>query len=171
METWDAIRARRNVRHFAEQPVPAEHLDQILEAGRRSPSASNWQPWDFILVTDRGQLAELAKVWRGAAYLAGAPAVVALVAPLPDGDRESRLLQYDLGQATMAMAIAATDLGLGTGHAAVEDQDLARTVLGHPPDRFCAYLLPVGYPAAGELRPRKRPNRRAFADVVHYGRW
>jgi nitroreductase len=53
METWDAIRARRNVRAYADQPVPEEHLRRIAEAGWRAPSASNRQHWDFVLVTDR----------------------------------------------------------------------------------------------------------------------
>ena len=70
METWDALRARRNVRQFTDRPVPEEGLDRILEAGRRAPSASNWQPWDFVLVTDRAQLVELAKVWQGAGHVA-----------------------------------------------------------------------------------------------------
>jgi nitroreductase len=59
MQTWEAIESRRNVRSFADRPVPAAELDQILEAGRRSPSSQNWQPWDFILVTDRQQLRDL----------------------------------------------------------------------------------------------------------------
>ena len=71
MQTWEAIESRRNVRSFADRPIPAADLDQILEAGRRSPSSQNWQPWDFILVTDRHQLRELAKVWRGAGHVAG----------------------------------------------------------------------------------------------------
>ena len=62
MQTWDAITSRRNVRSFADRPIPVAELDQILEAGRRAPSSQNWQPWDFIVVTDQGQLRELAKV-------------------------------------------------------------------------------------------------------------
>lgn len=64
METWDAITSRRDVREFEDRPLPGEHLDRVLEAGRRSPSSRNWQPWDFVVVTDREQLKELAKVWR-----------------------------------------------------------------------------------------------------------
>ncbi len=111
METWDALRARRNVRQFTDRPVPAEGLDRILEAGRRAPSASNWQPWDFVLVTDRAQLVELAKVWQGAGHVAGAAAAIGIVAPLAQDDRQSALLQFDLGQATYAMTVAAADLG------------------------------------------------------------
>ena len=55
METWDAIRARRNVRVYTGQPIAAPDLDRILEAGRRSPSSQNSQPWDFVVVTEREQ--------------------------------------------------------------------------------------------------------------------
>jgi nitroreductase len=171
METWDALRARRNVRTFTDRPVPPADLDQILEAGRRAPSASNWQPWDFVVVTDRSQLKRLAGVWQGAGHVAGAAVAIAIVAPQPKDERQSGLLQYDLGQATMAIAVAAADLGLGTGHAAVEDQDLARQVLAFPPDRFLAYILSVGYPADRPLRVLAKPNRRPFEEVVHHGRW
>jgi nitroreductase len=71
----------------------------------------------------------------------------------------------------MAMMITATDLGIGTGHAAVTDQDLARSLLGFPADRFCAYLLAMGYPADRPLTPISRPERRAFDDVVHREHW
>jgi nitroreductase len=171
METWDALRARRNVRTFTQQPVESHDLDQILEAGRRAPSASNWQPWDFVVVTDRAQLQRLSGVWRGAGHVAGAAAAVAIVAPQAEDARRANLLQYDLGQATMAIAVAAADLGLGTGHAAAEDQDLAREVLGFPGDRFLAYVLSVGYPADRPLRVIERPDRRPFDEVVHRGRW
>ena len=171
METWDALRARRNVRMFTPQSIAATDLDRILEAGRRAPSASNWQPWDFVVVTDRDQLERLAGVWRGAGHIARAAAAIAIVAPRVDDARRTGLLQYDLGQATMALAIAAADLGVGTGHAAVEDQELARELLGFPADRFLAYLLGVGYPADRPLRVIQRPDRRPFAEVVHRGRW
>ncbi|MBV9061281.1 MAG: nitroreductase family protein [Pseudonocardiales bacterium] len=171
VETWDAVRSRRNVRQYAEQSIPPGALDRVLEAGRRSPSSRNWQPWDFVVVTDRDQLVELAKVWQGAQHVAKSAATVALVAPVTHEDRERDWVQYDLGQATMAMMITAADLGIGAGHAAVVDQDLARKLLGLPADRFCAYLVTFGYPADRPLTPIHRPDRRPFDDVVHRGRW
>ncbi|MHA6793854.1 nitroreductase family protein [Pseudonocardia bannensis] len=171
METWDAIRSRRNVRNYADRPIPTEHLDRVLEAARRSPSANNWQPWDFVLVTDRARLTELARVWQGAAHVARSAATVAIVAPVPQDDRQRELIQYDLGQATMSLMLEATDLGIGTGHASVADQDLARTLLRFPEGRFCAYLVALGYPADRPLTPIERPNRRPFDEVVHRERW
>jgi nitroreductase len=171
METWDAIRSRRNVREFEDGPLPSEHLERILEAGRRAPSSRNWQPWDFVVVTARDRLTELAKVWRGAAHVAGSAATIALILRHSDDVGERDRAQYDLGQATMAMLIAAADLGIGSGHAAVADQDQARRVLGFPEDRYAAYLIDLGYPADRPLTVIRKPNRRAFSEVVHRDRW
>jgi nitroreductase len=171
METWDAIRARRNVRAYSGQPIAAADLDRILDAGRRAPSARNTQPWDFVLVTDPDRLTTLAKVWQGAGHIARSAATIAIVAPIASDDRQAGLIQYDLGQASMAMAIAAADLGIGSGHAAVADQDLARSLLGIPATHFLAYLLALGYPADKPLAPLAHMDRRSFDDVVHRERW
>lgn len=171
MQTQDAIRARRNVRSYTADPVSEEDLDRIVEAGWRAPSASNRQHWDFVLVTDRAQLAELSTVWQGAGHIATASAAIALVVPVPDDDRTRIMDQYDLGQATFAMMLAATDLGIGTGHSSVGDQDKARALLGVPDSHLVSFLLGVGYPADRPLRPIRKPDRRPFDDVVHRGHW
>ncbi len=171
MDTWDAIRARRNVREYRQDPVSEEDLNRIAEAGWRAPSAKNRQPWDFVIVTDKAQLQELSTVWQGAGHIASAAAAIAFVIPVPPTDRRKVTDQYDVGQATMAMMLAATDLGIGTGHSSVGDQDKARAILGVPGDYLVAYLLGIGYPADRPLKPIRKPNRRPFAEVVHYGRW
>ena len=169
MQTWEAITSRRNVRAFDGRPIPAADLDRILEAGRRSPSSQNWQPWDFILVTDRAQLRELAGVWRGAAHVAGSAATIVVIGPA--ADNEFGRAQFDLGQATMSMLLAAADLGIGTCHAGVADLDLARELLGFPADRPWAFLVSLGYPADRPLTPVRNPRRRPLGEVVHRGRW
>ena len=146
-------------------------LQHIVEAGWRAPSASNRQPWDFVIVTDPDRLQELSTVWQGARHIASAPAAIALVAPVPPDERRKLLDQYDLGQATMAMMIAATDLGIGTGHSSVGEQEKARAILGVPDDHIVAYLLGLGYPADRPLMPINKPDRRPFNDVVRRGRW
>jgi nitroreductase len=171
METWDAIRSRRNVRKYTDQRLRGSDLDRILEAGRRAPSSRNWQPWDFVLVTDRVQLEELAKVWQGAWHVAKSAATIALVIPADLEEPKRDWAQYDLGQATMAMMLAATDLGIGTGHAAVTDQDLARRLLALPADKICAYLIALGHPSDGPPTLIRRPGRRHFDEVVHRDHW
>lgn len=171
METWDAIRARRNVRDYRPDPVADDDLTRILEAGWRAPSASNRQHWDFVLVTDPERLRELATVWQGARHIASAAAAIALVVPVVDDDRTRIVDQYDLGQATYAMMLAATDLGVGTGHSSVGDQAKARALLGVPETHEVAYLLGLGHPADRPLRPIVTPSRRPFEEVVHRGQW
>lgn len=171
MDTWTAITSRRNVRNYTDQPIAEEDLRQVLEAARRTPSSMNQQPWDFIVVTDRTRLGELANVWQGAGHVARSAATIALVAPQSDEAWTRESIQYDLGQATMQIMLAATDLGIGTAHAAVTDQELAQSILGFPDDRFCAWLIALGHPADRPLTPIKQPTRRPYDDVVHHDRW
>jgi len=169
MQTWDAITSRRNVRSYADRPIQDDDLDRILEAGRRAPSSQNWQPWDFVLVTEREQLRELAKVWRGAGHVADSAATIVIVGPA--NDNPFRRAQLDLGQATMAMMIAAADLGIGSCQAGIADLPRVRELLGIPDDRDWALLMSLGYPAGRPLAPVRNPDRRPFDDVVHRGRW
>jgi nitroreductase len=171
VETWDAIRSRRNVRSYGERAIAPQDLDRILEAARRAPSAGNQQAWDFVVCTDPEQLAQLAKVGPAAGHVAGSAATIALVAPRPDDAQLRDLIWFDLGQATMSVILAAADLGIGSAHAGVGDQELARRLLGFPEDQCCALLITLGVPADRPLAPVERPNRRAFEDVVHRGHW
>jgi nitroreductase len=166
METWDAITARRNVREFADRAIPDEDLDRVLEAGRIAPSSQNNQPWDFVVVTDLGKLSELSGVWRGGGHIAHAAAAIALVIGDEEEPRVRERNRFDVGQATMQMMIAAADRGIGTGHSAVGDQDLARSVLGVPHDKLVAFVMDLGYPAERPLRPGTRLKRRPFGEVV-----
>lgn len=169
MQTWDAITSRRNVRSFDGRAIAAEDLDRILEAGRRAPSSQNWQPWDFVVVTDRDQLRQLSGVFRGAYHVADSAATIAVVGPVEEN--EFRRAQLDLGQAIMSMMLAAADLGIGSCHAGVADTPLAQRLLGLPSDRDFVLLISLGYPADRPLTPVRRPSRRPFDEVVHRGRW
>ena len=87
----------------------------------------------------------------------------------------ARAVRYDLGQATMSMMIAAADLGIGSGHASVGDQDLARRLLGFPggpvpglPDRAGLPGRPAAGPA-GPAGPAAVPGRRALWPLVTTG--
>jgi hypothetical protein len=75
---------------------------------------------------------ELSTVWQGADHIASAAAAIAFVVPEPPSERRKVTDQYDVGQATMAMMLAATDLGIGTGHSSVGDQDKARAIWESP---------------------------------------
>jgi nitroreductase len=170
METWDAIRARRNTRTYTDRSIEAGDLDRILEAGRRSPSSMNEQPWDFIFVTERDRLRRMADLWRFGAHLSGAASAIALLTPASSDPDARETFAFDLGQAAMSMMVTAADLGIGSCHSSVGDQGEARTLLGFPDDRECVILLSLGYPVQ-PLEPIADPARRPAADVVHRDHW
>jgi nitroreductase len=171
METWDAITGRRNVREFAERPIPDADLDRVLDAGRIAPSSQNNQPWDFVVVTDRETLRALSGVWRGGGHIANAAAAIAIVIRDESEPRARARNRFDIGQATMQMMIAAADRGIGSGHSAVGDQDLARSVLHVPEDKLVAFVIDLGYPAGKPVTPGTRLKRRPFDEVVHRNGW
>ena len=171
METWDALWSRRNVRAYEDITIADEDLARILEAARRTPSSMNQQAWDFVVVKDRDRLKELSRAWRYADHVARSAATIILFIPASQSRHERDTLWYDIGQVTMSILLAASDLGIGSGHASVGDQALVREVLGVPEDRECAMFVALGYPADRPLEPIARPNRRPLEDVVHHDRW
>ena len=170
METWDAIRSRRNTREYQDRPIDGADLDRILEAGRRSPSSMNEQPWDFIAVTDRATLERMADLWRWGTHIRGAAAAIALLSPASEDPDARETFAFDLGQASMSMMLAAADLGIGSCHSSVGEQAEARDVLGFPGDREAVILLSLGYPVR-PLSPVEHPKRRPADEVIHRERW
>jgi len=171
METWVAICARRNVRTYTDERISDADLTRILQAGWRTPSASNRQHWAFVVVTEPGTLTELSTVWDGARHLADAAAAIVLAVPEPPDDWTRVVDFYDLGQATFAMMLAATDLGVGSGHSAVGEHARAREILDMPATHKPLFMLALGYPADRPLQAITKLNRRPFDEVVHRESW
>lgn len=71
------VRTRRSIRKFSVAPVSREDLLRVLEAARWAPSNHNRQPWRFIVLEDKSQIAGLAERVSGtlAAKLVNLPAV------------------------------------------------------------------------------------------------
>ena len=173
MSVHEAIATKRVIRDFADRPLEADHLVQILNAGRRAASSKNLQRWDFIVCRDRAHLVELGRVGPWAHHLAGAAVGIALVTPDPHAADSPLSVLFDLGQAAANMMLAAWELGIGGVPATVYEHDLARQLLGYPADRHCEYLLSFGYPADPDAltRPNKAGGRQALTDIVHDERW
>jgi len=87
----EAIRQRRSVRRFRDEPVPDEIIREMLEAARLAPSASNRQPWRFIVVTDPKEKAKLRQICWDQAFIEQAPVVFVCCADLNAYARTSRL--------------------------------------------------------------------------------
>jgi nitroreductase len=172
VDTWHAINTVRVVRKFSDEPITDEHLDRILNAGRRTGSSKNDQHWAFIVIRDREHLRELASVGDYAGHLAAATLAVALVTPNATGHYNNSVM-WDCGRAAQNMVLAAWELGIGSVPATVYDHGLAARLLGLPEDRRCDFLLSFGHPVdPGKLTaPNRAGGRVALAELVHEERW
>ncbi len=79
MEIIQAIRERRSIRQYSQEPISEDQLNQILEAGRWAPSRGNSQPWKFIVLNDEQVRKELAEAIPTGKFLAQAPQGIAVV--------------------------------------------------------------------------------------------
>ncbi len=165
MEVSEAIRSKHAVRKFKDQPVSEELIETILDAGRRSQSSKNTQPWQFIVVRDRDRLGALSKTGTFAGHLAGAAFAVVLVADA-HGDWKS----FDLGQSAAYMQLAAWEVGVGSCIATLHQEDAAKQVLGIPADHNAMVALSFGYPAEDWVTA-KMGGRRSLDDVVRWETW
>lgn len=173
MDVLDAIHRLRVVRRFADRPLDPAALATILDAGRRASSSKNRQRRDFIVVTERARLLELARVGPYAGHVGGAAAAVALVTPDQHGPDANLSIPWDIGLAAQSMILAAWSLGIGSCPATVYDADLARRLLGYPAEFACQHVLSFGYPAdpADLTRPLRAGGRRPLTEIVHEDRW
>lgn len=163
MQTLDAIRTKRAVRRFTDQPVPDSIIRDILDAGRRAQSSKNDQPWRFVVVRDRETLKQLAACGKYAGHLAGAAFAVAIVSSVE--------WAFDMGQAAAYMQLAAWDLGVGSCIASMWESERAIAILGVPAGQFFEIAISFGY-AADEPAPKpKAGGRRTFDDVVRWEHW
>ena len=173
MDVLRAIGSLRVIRRYADRPLQPEHLDAILNAGRRASSSKNRQRWDFVVATERDQLRALSGVGPYAGHVAAAAAAVALVVPAPPTNEGPNSILWDLGLASQNMILAAWALGIGSCPITVYEPEVARETLGYPADHSCEQLLTFGYPAdpADMTRPLRHGGRRTLDEIVHRERW
>jgi len=158
--------SRRSIRIYTPEPVSAQDLQSLLEAGMAAPSASNRKPWHFVAVTDRDTLRALAEAHPYGKMLARAGAAIAVC-----GDPAiSDWWVQDCSAATENILIAAVALGLGAvwlgSHGNPVRECAIRDVLGIPDSVGVLSLLSVGHPAE-----EKPPRTQYDASRVHRGRW
>ncbi|MBV6451207.1 MAG: hypothetical protein MHPDNHAH_01938 [Anaerolineales bacterium] len=170
MKVSEAIRLKRAVRKFQDKPLPEDVIRAILNAGRRSQSSKNEQGWQFIAVRDKSVLKALSECGEWAGHLAGAALGVAILTPDPLGKFQT---MFDAGQAAAFMQLAAWELGVGSCPASIYDGELARQILGFPPEWHLRVALSFGYPLdeAKLSSAPKQGGRRSLEEVVHWDKW
>lgn len=169
MDIFQALRTRRSIRKYTNEPVNDAHLRQILEIAMLAPSARNEQPWQFVVIRDAGTRAKIAKTSPYTHMAADAPLVIIVCGDLREDKAENMWVQ-DCAAATENILLAARGLELGSVwcgvHPVKEREEHCRAVLGLPQEIIPFALICIGHPAQkfSEL-DRYNPER------VHLDNW
>ena len=186
MDVMQAIKGRRSIRKYRNEPVPEEALQTVLEAARWAPSWSNTQCWRLIVVRDKEAKSKLADILIGVRpgkanpateAVRSAPVIIAACAErgvsglrkdesgqsVPATDKGDSWLLFDVALAMGNMSLAAHALGLGTVHVGSLDAAEAARILGIPENVVVVELMPLGWPdEEPAARPRKEINEFVF---------
>jgi len=161
------LKTRRSIRRYKPDPVPDEMVQQLLEAARWAPSASNRQPWEFIVVRDeaiRKQVAQHAAFyfikW---AHVGEAPLLIVMCGNAGN-PAYRRFLHEDIGLAGGQIMLQAKALGLGTCWIGALDRKAVAGILKIPDHLEIVGLLTVGFPAEDPPPPPRKP----LSEIVHY---
>ena len=158
MEFFEAVNARRGVRTYQEREVPEEVLNQVLEAARTAPSATNMQPWKLVVVRDLQTRKDLSIAASEQFFLATAPVIVAAVSLEPEAMMPCGVPVYpiDVAIAVDHLTLAAAAVGLGTCWVGSFSQERVREILAVPDGCKVVMLVPMGYP---DDEPRERVRK------------
>lgn len=170
MNVSEAIRQKRAVREFRDEPLPDDVIHKILSAGRRAQSSKNSQPWHFIVIRERNRLKALSECGTWAGHLAGAAMGVAMLSPEP---LEKFQTMFDIGQAAAYLQLAAWELGVGSCPASIYEPEKARLLLGFPQELHLRIALSFGYPLdeTDLAAPPKKGGRKPFDETIHWEKW
>ncbi|HUK50133.1 MAG TPA: nitroreductase family protein [Terriglobales bacterium] len=136
--------SRRSVRKYRAERVSSEIIERILEAGRHAPSASNGQPWRFIVLTDQGIKEKLShRQWSGFVR----DTAFTVVGCAYEGDAYAQKWStIDTTIALQNMVIAAWEFGIGSCWVGDFDETEVKKLLNVPEEWKIVALIAFGYP-------------------------
>jgi nitroreductase len=166
------VQGRRSIRKYEEKPVDAEKIDALIEAALRSPSSRGFNPWEFVVVTDKGLLEKLSKAKpHGASFLKNAPLGIVVCADPGKCD----VWVEDASIASIFIHLAAESIGLGSCWIQIRKrmhdqkttaQAYIQHILNIPKNMNVESIIAIGYPS--EKKPPHRKEDLQFKKV-HYG--
>jgi len=159
MSVIDVISSRRSVRKYENKEIPKEVLDQILEAGRQSPSAVNKQPYRFVVVTKSELKKEMKAIFSR--FLEKAPIVIVGCANVK-ARLTGKWAVVDTTIALQNMLLAAWSLGVGSCWIGSFNEQKTKKALNVPEDWKVVALLTLGYPAESPNERKKKSIEELF---------
>lgn len=161
MSFLELVKMRHSVRNYENRAVEKEKLDYIMECVRLAPSAVNFQPWKFAVITDADRLSQLKKAYPRE-WIENVPCMIVACANHEESwHRKSDGKDHadiDVAIAVEHLCLAATEQGLGTCWVCNFDVSQCREVLNLPDFMEPVVLISVGYAQAQEMSAKKRKS-------------
>jgi nitroreductase len=157
-QVFDAIRNRRSIREFTDQPVTRDLLQQIITAGIWAPSGLNNQPWRFVIIRDHEIKSKLAFLTHYAHIVHGAPALIAVYLDqkkMYDSVKDHQAA----GACIQNMLLTAHELGLGAVWLGqiLKNKNRVNDVLQLSNQYDLMAILAFGYPKHRNQQSRRQP--------------
>lgn len=172
------VQERQSVRKYLNKPVEPEKVQRCLEAARLAPSASNSQPWKFVVVDDPLLQQKVAKETYGPlssfnTFVSQAPVIVAIVIEKMRTitqigaflkDREFPLI--DIGIAAEHFCLQAAEEGLGTCMLGWFNEDPIKELIKIPKNKRIGLLITLGYFPEGY--PVRKKIRKTIEEMTAF---
>ena len=168
MNFLELAKSRYSVRNFLNKPVDKEKLMYVLEAARIAPSAVNFQPWQFIVITENEPLKKIKSTYSRN-WINAIPACIVVLGDHKQGWHRSSdgkdHTDIDAAIAITHITLAATEVGLGTCWVCNFDTEKCVELFNLPDNLEPIALVPIGYPENDEIPEKKR---KSIDEIVHW---
>lgn len=180
MKFLDLVKTRQSVRKYLDKLVEREKIERCLEAARLAPSASNSQPWSFIVIDDPKLKEAVARktfdrVISFNRFSLQAPVLIIIISERPgflnkvaEAIKDKQFGLIDIGIAAEHFCLQATEEGLGTCMLGWFDEKGVKKLLNIPSNKRVELIITMGYPASKEIRPKKRKELNQIRSYNSY---
>jgi len=157
------IKERRSIRSFQNKAIPEKEIEMILEAGRWTPSASNLQPWEFIVIKNKEILDKISKFAYYGQFIKDVPIAIAIVGKIKINPKWYKI---DTTLVSMNMTLMAWALRIGTCWLGDMNREKIKRIIGLDENDHLLTVLPFGYIKDGIPVPVPRKPLNKIVKVV-----
>ncbi|MCL1943442.1 MAG: nitroreductase family protein [Candidatus Azobacteroides sp.] len=164
---------RSSVRDFTSEPVEQEKIECILEAARMSPSASNLQPWVFVVIREEPGRKKLQSCYDRD-WFKTAPVYIVVCGDHSQSWKRKDGKDYcniDSAIAAEHICLAATALGLGSCWVCNFDLRKCKEEFGLPEHLEPVVFIPIGYPKDQSVFENKNRKRNPLSEIVKWDKF
>jgi nitroreductase len=161
MDFFEVVKKRCSIREYSKRAIKKEDIEKIVDCARLAPTARGEEPWEFVVVTNKDELAKISQMTDYGRFLKEASCGIIVLC------KDTKYYLEDGSAATENILLAATSLGIGSCWIAGDKKPYAekiRQYIGAPSNYKLVSIVALGYPK-DKFRPHKK---RRLSEVIHF---